>query len=765
MEKFDQLSLFDTGQEPDKGQKPDKGQRQDNSETQLKAAFSFAVFKSSANGFCVYICRTEDQKKITVTGYFLPDKKDVKYIFHGKYVKDPKYGDQFQASSFEEVIEQTQEGIIAWLSSGILKGVGKKTAQKIYDHFGQDSLDILENQPERLREIKGITKKKLEQIVQSYAQSYGLQKVVQFLLPYNITHTQARHAFQMGLTTAEQIRESPYRLCEIRGVTFPDADRVARSAGIDPLDNKRLFACARYVLRSYEKETGSVCMDKDLFGKRLLENLENITPEQVLSATCRMIREKELYYRKVDYYDGRQMGLLLLPDRYNMEESAAKMFAQIKTGKMQEHPGLKDGIEQIAQEKRIQLDAQQKTAILTAVENPVTVITGGPGTGKTTIQEIIVRYLEKNEPDRAIVCIAPTGMAARRLTQVCHVHASTIHSLLTLRAGDPDDLLNQEELEPIEDTTIILDEVSMVDIYLFYTLLRAVGENCRLILVGDAGQLPSVGPGAVLRDIMLSGIAPVIRLKNVFRQAKGSHIYETTKKINEGGTGFDSSEEFTIYPLSDLSTIQDRMVRLYLERVNQYGPDDVFVLCPYRKYPAGVDAMNNILQQNINPPAAEKAEYPCKGQVFRVGDRVMNLVNSDQVVNGDIGIIENIVNDGDNAVISVRFFGDTLVTYDGENIEKLSLAYAITVHKAQGSEAACVITCLTGFHRRFLFRNFPNTAISRGKEHVDFLGDTRALEIAARTMYTDRRLSLFWYHLKAVSGEFIPVHNERLAAG
>lgn len=738
-----QLSLFDPTENKSSGAAPD---------TQLKASLIHAIYKSPTNGFCVYICQTADQKKATVTGYYLPDKKDVQYIFHGKKIRDPKYGEQFQASSFEEIIEQTQEGIIAWLSSGILKGVGKKTAQRIYECFGQDSLDILENHPERMREVKGITEKKLEQIVQSYAQSYGLQKVVQFLLPYNITHTQARHAFQIGLTTVERIQASPYRLCEIRGISFHDADRVAKATGIDPLDDRRLYACARYILTNYEYETGSVCMDKDLFGRQLLECMGNITPEQVLNATCLMIREKKLSYRKVEYYDGRLMGLILLPERYDMEENAAKMLAQIKKGKMQKHPGLKDDIDQITREKHIQLDIQQQTAILTAIQNPFIVITGGPGTGKTTIQEIIVRYLEKNEPDRDIICIAPTGMAARRLTQVCHVPASTIHSLLTLRAGDPDELLNQEAPEPFDNTTLILDEISMVDIYLFHTLLRAVGKNCRLILVGDSGQLPSVGPGAVLRDIMISEIAPVVRLTNVFRQAKGSQIFETTKKINEGGTGFGSSEDFTIYPLSDLASIQEKMVRLYHERVLQYGPDDVFVLCPYRKYPAGVEAMNNILQQNVNPPAKEKAEYPFKGQVFRVGDRVMNLVNSDQVVNGDIGIIEDIENDGDNISISVRFFGDTLVTYEGEKIEKLSLAYAMTVHKAQGSEAACVITCLTGFHRRFLFRNFPNTAISRGKEHVDFLGDTKALEQAAKTMYTDRRLSLFWYQLKLEAG-------------
>ena len=725
---------------------------------QLEVRFSFSLFYNERSGYCVYSYLLTDGRRVTVKGYYLPSAKGITYIMHGRYVKDPKYGLQFDASSFEEKVDTSRSGIVAYLSSGIIKGIGEKTAARIYDQFGEKSLEVLEQEPDKLLAVKGITKRKLEGIVKSYTEKKGAQAVIRYLMPFNIPPSLGAKVYRAGISV-EDIRRSPYTLCAVRGISFPMADAAARKQGVSLHDPERMEACARYVLTEHEYTTGSLCMDKDLFGSCVKQalNSPDVTNEEILEATCGMIRAKKLVYRKMAWYDGSERCLLILPERFRMEQEAARIFVQISSQKAPTHEDLDRHIESEAARRGIRLDPLQETAVRTVVTSMCCVITGGPGTGKTTIQELVTNYLSRAEPDREVICIAPTGMAARRLTESCGIPASTVHSLLGLRAGVSQDLLDSATDEKMDKKTIILDEASMVDIYLFYMLLRAIGDGCRLVIVGDAGQLPSVGPGAVLRDIIQSGLVPVVRLSNVFRQAKGSEIYEATRRINSGQTNIISGSEFTIYEMSGLSEIQRQMCALYKQRVAQYGRDNVFVLCPYRKHDAGTVQMNRLLQMENNPPAPGKNELEHHGQIFRTGDRVMNTVNGAEVVNGDIGTVEDAGVKDDEPYVTVRFFNDLLVEYTGEQLDNITLAYAMTVHKAQGSEAACVITCLTRFHRTFLFRNFPNTAISRGKQHVDFLGEKQALERAVQTPFVDRRLSLFWSCLALYSGWFAPI--------
>ena len=731
--------------------------------TDIVGTFAYSLYENKENGYCVYLYEVPGEtgmKRVTVRGYFLPATKKIKYRFKGEFVRDKKYGMQFVAERFEEKIADTKEGMISYLASGTIKGIGVKTAERIYELYGEESISIIEREPEKLLKVKGVTKSRLEKIIASYGEGRGAQVVVQFLIQYGIHPKTAMRVYRSGITSLQRIQDNPYILCNIRGIPFEVADMIARKAGIASNDCRRMEACARHVLKEFEQRTGSVCMEKDEFGFAMLEALsdDDILPEEVLNETCRQIKEKNLIYKRVLYYGGEEKGLIFLPERYAVEQESARMLADIYCGgKKRERPDLDDFIESYCRKKNIVMDAMQIEAIRSAVTYQCSVITGGPGTGKTTLELFIVWYLKKIEPKNEIYCIAPTGLAARKMTQSTGVKASTIHSLLRLNAGSPDELMGEEGFEVIDNATFIMDESSMTDIYLLHILLRAMGTGCRLIFIGDTGQLPSVGPGAVLRDIILSGVIPVVKLQNIFRQKQGSEISEITKRINEGNVDIHSGKEFIVYESDDMEEIQYEMVEVYKKRIAEYGQKNVLLIVPYKKYAAGVENMNRILQDECNPPDMSKRECFCYGKLFREGDVIMNTRNTDKVANGDTGVISAIHMDGEAPVITVCFFDNLYIDYDLEAQEDLTLAYAISVHKAQGSEAECTITCLTNFHRRFLFRNFPNTQISRGKKHVDFFGSMDALRTAISTEWINNRLSLFWYHLRVYGGEFVPI--------
>lgn len=730
---------------------------------EIEGQFIFPIFYSEKNGYCVYQYELPDGgvfKKAIVKGYFLPKNKKVSYLFKGKFIYDKKYGVQFDCQTFEEKIDCSKEGLVSYLSSGVIKGIGEKTAARIYDMFGEKSLEVLEKDPGQYLKIKGITQSRLTKIQDSYMESRGAQIVTRFLMSYNIPPSSAMRAFKDGITSISTIKENPYCLCRIRGITFYMADAMARRLQISDRDPNRIDACARFILLENEKNTGSLCMEKDAFGISFLQELNSprISRNDICGLTIQLITAKKLIYRKVTYYDGSQKALLFLPERYSVEKECANNIYRIYSDHLHgNHHDLEAFIRREELKRNIRLDPLQHRAVITAVKNPVCIINGGPGMGKTTIQGIISNYLSVHEPDKEVLCIAPTGIAARRLTEATGIRASTIHSLLGLKASTSEELIDENDYNTIENATVIMDETSMTDIYVLNTLLRAMGEGCRLILVGDIGQLPSVGPGAILRDIVKSGLIPVIELKNIFRQEKGSMIYQNTQNIRQGIPQIETNQDFTIFESDDLNIIQEKMLELYQKRIDEYGSENVLLLCPYKKYNSGVYEMNRQLQNLCNKPEPGKKEYSYGNNIFRVGDRVMNTKNTPDVANGDIGIVEDICTEDDEVVVKVCFFGSTYVNYNNEKLENLVLAYATTVHKAEGSQADCLITCFTSFHQSFLFRNFPLTAISRGKVHVDYLGPLEVLKKAIQTEMTDNRLSLFWYHLAAHNNKFMAV--------
>lgn len=730
--------------------------------TELEGHFVFSIYYNESNGYCVYQYLLKEGsvfQKAIIKGYYLPKNKKVNYLFRGKFVDDKKYGLQFAAETYEEKIECTED-IISYLSSGAIKGIGVKTATQIYAAYGGKSLQILETDPEQLLKIKGITKGRLEKIKESYSEGRDAQLVARYLINYGLTPNLAAKAYQNGVTSVDMIKKNPYRLCSIRGITFYMADAIARKIGIPDNDPNRLEACARYIIIENEANTGSLAMEKDIFGMRLLQEMNSpfIRKDNVCSYTIKLIEEKKLVYRKVTYYDSSTKCLLYLPEHYHVEKESARLFNNIMQTKISADPA--DIENYLDEQERVigfKLDVLQRKAVSTAITNPATIIIGGPGMGKTTIQGLICHYLAQKEQDREVLCIAPTGMAARRLKEATGSSASTIHSLLKLRVSSSEELIDEHAFEQIHNATIIMDEASMADIYVMYTLLRAIGDNCRIIIVGDIGQLPSVGPGSVLRDIVLSHIAPVIQLNNIFRQAKGSSILENTQNIRHGIAKIKTDDDFMMYEMEDLQQIQDQLVSIYRQRVEEYGMDNVMLLCPFKKGLASVTELNRILQGIYNPLSEKKEEVFYRGILYRTGDRVMNLKNDVDVANGDVGYIESIFTNDEERIIRVRFFDSLLVEYEGEDIEHLTHAYAMTVHKVIGSQADCVITCFTSAHKIFLFRNFPLTAISRGKKHVDYVGSYDILKKAIATEMTDNRLSLFWHHLSLCNGHFITI--------
>lgn len=730
--------------------------------TELVGHFVFCIYYNESNGYCVYQYLLKDKsifQKAIIKGYYLPKNKKINYIFHGKFIEDKKYGIQFAAETYEEKID-TNEDIISYLSSGIIKGIGPKTASRIYTAYGNDSLRVLEKTPEQLLNIKGITIERLEKIKASYSAEHDSQLIIRYLINHGLTPALATKAYQNGITSINIIKNNPYRLCQIRGITFYAADAIGKKLGIRDNDPNRIEACARYILLENEANTGSLAMEKDLFGMRLLQEMNSpyIRKDNVCNYTIKLIEEKKLIYRKVTYYDSTTKCLLYIPEHYQVEKETARLFGNILQTKI--NANVSDINLYLAHQEELigfKLDELQRKAVSTAIQNPVTIITGGPGMGKTTIQGLICRYLAQKEPEREVLCIAPTGMAARRLKEATGSAASTIHSLLKLRVSCSEDLIDEYGFEQIHNATIIMDEASMADIYVMYTLLRAIGKNCRLIIVGDIGQLPSVGPGSVLRDIAISQIAPVIRLNHIFRQAKGSSILENTQNIRQGISKIKADNDFMLYELDDLQQIQKQLIELYQVRVAEYGMDNVMLLCPFKKGVASVSELNRILQGIYNPFSGKKEELFYRGILYRTGDRVMNLKNDVDVANGDIGYIESISTNNEERIIKVRFFDSLLVNYVDEDIDHLTHAYAMTVHKVIGSQADCVITCFTNVHKVFLFRNFPLTAISRGKKHVDYIGPYEVLKKAITTEMTDNRLSLFWHHLSLYKGEFISI--------
>lgn len=669
--------------------------------------------------------------QVKAVGYCLPLGKKLRYDMQGHWSKNPKHGIQFEVESYNEVITPTKEGIIAYLSSGQIKGIGPKLAERIYDAFGLQTLEVLDKEPEQLLTISGISEGKLEKIRDSYLANRGARDVVAFLAPHGITPNRAVRLYrEYGDQTMDIVRNHPYQLCEIAGIGFTTADKIAMSMGFDMLSLERVDEGILYTLADAEGK-GHLCMQKRAFLKACLKvlNTPQLTEQMVGNRATRLI------------YDGR---LVMYHDQVyraktaEAEESLAKAICyQMKHQKAYAYGNLDAELDQEEQKLQIRLAPEQREAVKMALTHGLCIITGGPGTGKTMIQKALLDIYHRKHPGDEIICCAPTGRAARRMEQSTGYPASTVHKALGLVA-DEDDACGGPDM--LEADLVLVDEVSMLDIFLAGHLFDSVKYGAQVILVGDADQLPSVGPGAVLSEMIASGCIPVVRLDKVYRQDAGSRIASNAKLIRHGNHALEYGDDFQLIESANLEESAEIIEKLYLQETAAYGVDNVALLTPYRqKTETGVNALNLRLRELVNPPNPGKKEAVIGKRTFRSGDKVMQTKNHEEVNNGDVGYITRVSQYGSDTAVSIDFGDGRALEYDSSELDMLDLGYASTIHKSQGSEYQSVIINLQCAHSIMLTRPLIYTAITRGKTKVIIVGERRALSIAIKRTDTEKR--------------------------
>lgn len=669
--------------------------------------------------------------EIKAVGYCLPTTANLRYDLHGRWNRNAKHGVQFEVEGFDEIITHSKEGIIAYLSSGQIKGIGPKTAEKIYELFGLKTLEVLDREPEKLLAVSGISKTKLKKIYDSYLTSRGARDIIAYLAPHGVTPNRAVKLYrQYGKETMDIVRNHPYRLCELVGIGFKTADRIAISMGIDPRSAERVDEGLIFTLTDAEQK-GHLCMEKHSFITETLKLLDTdgLTEEMLAIRASRLLESGRLVsyegqvYREATARTEQNLAwsiwsMLTAPPPKSVSDIAAEIQAEeVRQG--------------------LQLADEQRRAVMTALTSKLCVITGGPGTGKTMIQRFMLNIYRRRNCSGQIMCCAPTGRAARRMEQSTGFPAMTLHKALGLLAGE-DDACSEPQM--LDADLVVVDEVSMMDIYLANHLFQAVPRGSQLVPVGDADQLPSVGPGAVLSELIACGVVPVVRLDRIFRQSHGSRIAANAKCIRHGNLSLEYGDDFQFFDSGDMEDSAQLIERLYVQEVTQNGLDNVALLSPYRqKTETGVNALNDRLQSIVNPPDGKKPEVLYRNRIYRMGDKVMQTKNCGEISNGDIGYITSITSEDSDSMLTVDFGDGRVAEYEKSDLELLDLAYASTIHKSQGSEYKSVIINLQCAHAVMLVRPLIYTAITRAKERVIIVGERRALCIAIKRTDTERR--------------------------
>ena len=701
------------------------------------------VFQNSENGYTVMNLIVEDEG-VTCVGMCKGLTQGETIEAMGDYMEHPVYGSQFKISSYKTVAPKDSVSMERYLASGAVKGVGAALAARIVKKFGDDTFRIIEEEPERLAEIKGISERKAREIAVQMEEKKDLREALVYLGQYGISNTLAVKIYDTyGMALYGIMKENPYQLAEdINGVGFKIADEIAAKIGIHTDSDYRIRSGVFYTLLRAVGE-GHCYLPIDVLLRRS-EELLNVSQEHIRPQIDNMVIEKKLVAKGQCVYAA---------SYYYAELSCAKMLNQLNIPLWDDflpsqEMAVRKRLEMISKEQQMELDELQLQAVLESIRNGLFILSGGPGTGKTTTINMMIRYFEMEGLD--IFLAAPTGRAAKRMTEATGFEARTIHRLLELNSALSDEdtrkvSFERNEENPLETDVIIIDEMSMVDISLFQALLKAVMPGTRLILVGDVDQLPSVGPGQVLGDLISSGCFPMVKLQKIFRQAVESDIVINAHRINRGEQiALDNkSRDFFFLERSDINVIYKHMIQLIQDKLPGYvgaTPFDIQVLTPMRKGNLGCEVLNGILQRYLNPSGPEKREHLAGDTIYREGDKVMQIKNNYQleweviskygipidkglgVFNGDMGRIVEI-NEGTSTLV-VEYDEHRRVTYPFALLEELELSYAITIHKSQGSEYPAVIFPLLTGPRMLFNRNLLYTGITRAKNCVTILGSS-----------------------------------------
>ena len=730
------------------------------------------IFRNEDNGYTVMVLKgVEGEDELTCVGSFPVLNQGATVEVTGSYIQHHIYGKQFQASTMVEKMPEDALAMERYLGSGSIKGIGAALAGRIVRHFGKDTLRIVEDEPERLAEVKGISEKKAREIAAQIEEKSDMRKVMMFLQKYGISLNLGAKIYQKyGDSVYSVLQENPYRLAEdISGVGFKIADEIASRIGIHTDSDYRIRSGMLYTLLQATGE-GHVYLPKEEFFARSSRLLE-VDPSYMEKHLMDLTMDRKIIQKQ------KEEQILVYPTQYYyLELNTARMLQELNVLCPEDEKLVNGRLVQIEKETGTVLDEMQKKAVTEAASHGLFVLTGGPGTGKTTTINAIIRFFEGEGADLRLA--APTGRAAKRMTEATGYEAQTIHRLLEL-SGMPDEEKEGQPVHfernaenPLETDVIIIDEMSMVDIHLMHSLLMAVTAGTRLILVGDENQLPSVGPGNVLRDIIRSRQFSVVELKKIFRQASESDIVVNAHKINQGEqvTINNKSRDFFFLKRYDADMIIRVVIALIQEKLPRYveaRPFDIQVLTPMRKGLLGVERLNGILQHYLNPPSPDKKEKEQRLGLFREGDKVMQIRNNYQmeweirgrygipvdkgigVFNGDTGILKVINEFAETA--EVEFEDGRVAEYSFKQLEELELAYAITIHKSQGSEYPAVVIPLLSGPKMLLNRNLLYTAVTRARKCVTIVGSEETFREMINNEKQQRRYSSLDERLKEIN--------------
>ena len=702
--------------------------------------FDRAIFQSD-NGYCVFSYSTQDESvpkearkntffsddkiHFTAVGYHLVSTNVVEVELDGTW-EQSKHGLQLSVTTCKQIVPTDQAGVLAYLSSGIIKGVGPEIAKAIVAKFGDKTMEVLDQNPQQLLSIRGIARTKLKTIVASYEETKALSDLMIYLAPFGVSMKKAAMIKEeFGDQSLQIVKTNPFQLCKIKGFGFMTVDSIARKTKVSLKHPMRYAGAINYVLDE-ARVSGHLFLSVDETVGRCYDLLNSDCEAEVVSeGEIRQAISNERLESRI-YVEGTRVYLSY--ERMCEVKAAKRIVSMILQEDFEEIYDLDEKIDQAEQTLKQKLAPSQRKAVKLCLSHPISIMTGGPGSGKTTTLRFILDIYKKEYPSNEILLAAPTGRASRRMAEQTGMFASTLHSALGL-ITDEESPLNDTELLPAD--LIVVDEFSMVDMRLAYILLERIKPGAQLLIVGDADQLPSVGAGNVLREMIRSEKVPTAVLDTIFRQASNSRIIVNAHAINHNDTHLQYGDDFQMLEVQNAEDAAQLVVKNYLQEVSQHGLENVQILSPFRKRGAvASNALNETIRDLVNPASKRKMELKCGSRVFRVGDRIMQTANRNGVSNGDVGLITGMVKVDDEVFVDIRLLDGRELRYSKDMMEDVEFSYCLTIHKSQGQEYPVIIVPLLKEHYIMLRRNLLYTAVTRAKAKVILIGQRQAVYIA-----------------------------------